>query len=324
MLWCGMRKAGIFFLKAGVSGLLVWMVVQRGGLEEIASRLARLPAATVVASLAIVAAQIALSAVRWRMAAAALGTAMPVPELLRIMAKAFFFNQTLPSTIGGDAYRIVAAHRLTGSLAKSVNGVVWDRIIGLAVLLAVVAATLPLLAGIAPPALIWALAGLAAAGLAGFAVVAAPVEWLERLLGRWAPARRLAEFVRAGHDVMHSGRLFAGIVIAALAAWALTVLNVLVIARGFSVPLGFLDFLVLVPPVALLITVPISIAGWGLREGGFVMMLGLVGIGAPDAAAISIAMGLLLAVAGLPGGVLLLVQRSGASGTTASDQNSMT
>jgi hypothetical protein len=307
-----MKKARIIFsFKVAVSILLIWLVLEKSGIGRTIDRLADLSPTTVAAVLLVVWLQIALSAVRWRLVAGCLDSPPPLPVLLRAVPTAFFFNQTLPSTVGGDAYRILAARRVTASTALAVNGVIWDRVSGLAVLLVIIILTLPMLAAIAPAVLPWTLAGLAIAGLAGLAVVVGAAPWLDRMLSARPLIRPLASFVSAGHGVMTGGGRFAGILLVALAGWLLTVLNVLLIATGLAVPLGFLDCLILVPPVVLLVAVPVSIAGWGLREGGLMMTLGLVGVAAPDAVAISISMGLLLALAGLPGGILWLFDRPG-------------
>jgi hypothetical protein len=59
--------------------------------------------------------------------------------------------------------------------------------------------------------------------------------------------------------------------------------------------------------------IPISFAGWGVREGAMIMGLGGLGISEPNALAVSIAFGLLQLIVGLPGGALWLM-RSGAAG----------
>ncbi len=73
----------------------------------------------------------------------------------------------------------------------------------------------------------------------------------------------------------------------------------------------------LIPLVMVASAIPISVAGWGVREGAMVAALGLVGVGEAQAFAISLLLGLMLIVAGLPGGLLWL--RSRASPSDAHD-----
>jgi hypothetical protein len=55
--------------------------------------------------------------------------------------------------------------------------------------------------------------------------------------------------------------------------------------------------------------VPISIAGWGVREGAMVSAFGLVGLRAADALAMSIVFGLIVSLVGVPGGVIWALTR---------------
>jgi uncharacterized membrane protein YbhN (UPF0104 family) len=73
--------------------------------------------------------------------------------------------------------------------------------------------------------------------------------------------------------------------------------------------MSLLHFLVLVPPVLFLSMMPVSFAGWGVREGAMVAALSAVGVPAHQSLAMSIAYGLVNVVASLPGGVLWLVSR---------------
>jgi hypothetical protein len=108
------------------------------------------------------------------------------------------------------------------------------------------------------------------------------------------------------------------LVLLALSAIAqlLTVAAVFVLAHGFGLPLDFAAALAVVPAVILIAFVPLSFAGWGLREGASAIMLAFVGIAAEPAVAVSVLLGLGTLVAGLPGLILWLGQ-AGDSGRWA-------
>ena len=65
-----------------------------------------------------------------------------------------------------------------------------------------------------------------------------------------------------------------------------------------------LDCILLVPPVILVTVVPISIAGWGVREGAMVVAFGFIDVPASAAFAVSVLFGLTLAAASLPGSLI--------------------
>ena len=60
------------------------------------------------------------------------------------------------------------------------------------------------------------------------------------------------------------------------------------IAQSLSIEVSVLDCLVLIPPVILITTLPISIAGWGVREGAMVAAFAFVGVAEGDAFVMSI------------------------------------
>ena len=78
-------------------------------------------------------------------------------------------------------------------------------------------------------------------------------------------------------------------------------------AEALGMAIVPVDCLLLVPPIILFTMVPISLAGWGVREGAMVVGFGLVGVPAADALALSVTFGLVNAVTGLPGGLLWLI-----------------
>ncbi len=81
------------------------------------------------------------------------------------------------------------------------------------------------------------------------------------------------------------------------------------VADSLGIDLPFLSWVVIVPPVTLIQLVPVSLAGWGVREFGFVVVLAGFGIPAEAALATSLLVGLCLIIVGLPGGLLWLTGR---------------
>jgi uncharacterized membrane protein YbhN (UPF0104 family) len=102
--------------------------------------------------------------------------------------------------------------------------------------------------------------------------------------------------------------------LARLLAWGmLTHLNitfaVYVLGRALDLDIGWLDCLALVPPVLLASTLPISIGGWGVREGAMIAAFALIGVPSDGALVLSVLTGLAGMAAALPGGALWLLGR---------------
>ena len=98
----------------------------------------------------------------------------------------------------------------------------------------------------------------------------------------------------------------------------LTIIAAWTMAGLLGVAVKLTDCLIIIPPVVLIMMLPISIAGWGLREGAMVVGFGLVGVAPSDALAISVCCGLASVITGLPGGLLWLWNRQAPAPEAAS------
>jgi uncharacterized membrane protein YbhN (UPF0104 family) len=97
-------------------------------------------------------------------------------------------------------------------------------------------------------------------------------------------------------------------VIFALAALnqMLPVAAIWVLASGLNIPLAALDIALITFISTLAATIPISFAGWGIREGTLVYLLGLYGVSSDAAFALSVLYGLALTLSAAPGAFVLL------------------
>ena len=178
-----------------------------------------------------------------------------------------------------------------------------DRVTGLAILLFMIIAVLPLLAWrIERPA---AVAVLAAIGIAGCAAFLAFVFLPDRLTG-WLPlsgaqTRTFAVQLRAALF----GRALAPAVLSfGVLIHLSSITLVFLLGRAVDVPLGFLDCVMLVPPALLLAALPVSVAGWGVREGALAGGFALIGVPAAGVVTVSILYGLTAPAIGIVYGIV--------------------
>lgn len=239
-----------------------------------------------------------LSAWRWRTIVLRQGGALPWSEALRLFFIAMFFNQTLSTTIGGDAARVWMLHRDGAAVGTATGGIVLERVAGFLALVPLIlyaAITLPRTAE----------AGLIASGLIvlGIALPLLAASKFARAATPWIAA--IGRFAVSGREILLSASgllILAQSLIIHLGAGLATYL--LAEAAGASPGLGVC--LALTPPVLMLATLPISLGGWGPREAVLIWLFGLYGIAAEAALAVSVALGLLVMAAGLPGAALML------------------
>lgn len=290
-----------------MSGLLIWWLIGRVDLAPVLAGLSHVsPLPVVGASAALFAAALFL-AVRWNAINRLLLIILSRVRALRLTFIGLFFSQTLPSTIGGDVARVWFVYRDGVPVDRATSGVILDRLCALAALLAIVALSLPAsFELIGDPVARLSLPALVAFGIGGFAVLFALGGRWGAILDRWKVTRFVAVVARDARLVFAPRDGFVAIFASALAIHLLTVLAVWLLAQSVAADIPFLHCLIFVPPVVLISMIPISIAGWGLREGAMVVAFGFVGVPEADALVVSVLFGLTLIVVGLPGGLLWL------------------
>jgi uncharacterized membrane protein YbhN (UPF0104 family) len=272
----------------------------------------RLDPAWIAAAVAALGLQIVIGAIRWARIASDLGAPISVGRATRVSAIAAFLNQALPSTVGGDAMRIWLLGRTDRRWKAAIFSVILDRVAGVAFLAVIVAACLPW-----SLSLITAPTGRAAVLVIGLGGVAAiPVIFVLGLV-RPGPRLRAWRVVRSGLEVAAAARaaLFRPNRIGTMAVLSivihmLTVACAWFLAKAIAVPPDPMNVLILIPPVMLVSMVPVSIGGWGIREGTMVLAFSYAGIGRSEALSISVLMGLTSLLVGVAGGLFWIAERN--------------
>lgn len=278
---------------AGIVGVLVWW----SGPQAVLDALAALQAGPVLAALGFGVVTTACSAWRWCLVARGMGMRLSLPRAVADCYQALFLNAVLPAGMLGDLHRAVGHGRRAGDVGRGVRAVVFERLVGLVVLVGVAAAVLAV-----EPTLLGVLGDLVpGAGWIGIlALVALPVlGWLLR--GRLRPmAADVRAVVRAG-----SAPGIVGLSVVALAGYLATFV---VAARAVGATAPVTQLLPLLVLALLVMALPLNVGGWGPREAVAAVGFGAVGLGAEQGFAAAVAYGVLCMVACLPGGAVLLLR----------------
>lgn len=298
------RRRGAFWLKVLLTAAVLAVILLNVDWVEAAARLAKANFWLLAAAFATLAVSIVLAACRWSLIAGLHGVRLSRGAAVRLTLAAQFFGQVLPSTIGADVVRSWLATRLDLPAFPVVASVIVDRLcglVGLALLILVGLPRLLTLAGVKNGLLVAMAALLVAVGMAG-AVMLLLLFGRIRLSGLAARIRdTLVGSARAIASTKGMGAVAASVVIQALA-----VLSVLLIAWSVDLPLGLVDGFATVPAAMLIAFIPVTVNGWGLREGAMITAMGLVGISSADALVVSVLFGAALLLAALPGSIAWL------------------
>lgn len=300
--------------KAAITIIIIWLLFSHIDLAPVASRLLHLGPLGIILSILPFVVQMILGAERWRIICNRLGVALRFVPSLQIVTIGMFFNQTLPSSVGGDAMRVWLLMRDRVTFGKAVNTVLCDRVFALVVLIGLSTVTLPLFyEHVADPNARFGVTAFIVIGLVGFTVFLAFGTQLAHLLRRWKFSHPLGELAHDFHRLFTTPTVTLSLLVWSLTIHLLTIIAAWVIANVLMIDAPLTDCLVIIPAVVLITMLPVSIAGWGVREGAMVVGFGLVGVLPSDALAISICFGLASIIVGLPGGLLWLWNRQATS-----------
>jgi uncharacterized membrane protein YbhN (UPF0104 family) len=305
-----MRSLAFIAVKLAISALLIYLATRRINIEVISERLSRLNYGWLAAAVAVALLQAFLLAIRWQRIVLMCGAVLSSRRAIRFAMIGAFFSQVLPSTVGGDAARILLLARSSAGWRIAAYSVLLDRFVGVLVLaLLVVAGLYWSFCLIANPLGRLALLSVGFGSLAGGAVFLMAGSW-PRLL-RWTTTRPLFELSLLGRQILLSHNGSPMILVVSLLIHLLTALCAWSIAHGVAAQLEYFDALLLVLPVMLIATIPISIAGWGVRESALVLAFTYAGLAGEDGLAVSVLLGFAQFAIGLIGGVVWLANSEG-------------
>ena len=297
------------FTKLSISLLLIAILVTQLDGKAAFDRLVQLSPLTAMATIGCFFLQALLMSWRWRLLLRIIGFPLSFKETTRNLMIGLFFNQTLPSSIGGDVARVLLVSQRGIPMTRAATSVMFDRACGLFTLLILaLAGQLILPIHLKIESLEYAIYGIAVFSSATGLVVF----FFDRLLQpfqRWRVFRFMSQIALDGHTIFMQLGPSIKIFIISLTAQLMMLFGVYILARGLQIEVEFGWILATMPVVFLIMAIPISIAGWGVREGIMVVVLGTLGIASSQALALSILLGLMLAAVGLPGGALWAFNR---------------
>jgi uncharacterized protein (TIRG00374 family) len=263
--------------------LIVWLIL-RADLPSVAAALADVVWFWFVAAVLLHVSGVFLTAWRWGILLGAQGLNVPVLYLARSYLIASFFNYFLPTSVGGDVYRAYDIGTQTGKPERALGVLLVERVSGLF--------TLVLLAILATP---WAARVFGSLPLTMAPIALGVLFLLGALLLFWDSfvrqagrvfdlplLARLKHRVREVHEAIvafrHHKQAFGFAFLVGLLLQLNFVVHHYFLARALGIEVSLGTFLFLVPLISVLLLLPASINGIGLRENAFVLLLGRLGV----------------------------------------------
>jgi uncharacterized protein (TIRG00374 family) len=298
-----MKARVLFWLKIGVSIGLLGYLLYLIDLDDLLAQLRKLKLGWLVPAYILLLGQMGISALKWQRILRSDGVPMRLPFLFRTNLIGGFISLFLPTSFGGDVYRVVAARGVNQDLAKSTSSVVFDRLSGFFALISIC-----MVGYVALPeepfgplvVLIYVV------GVGGFLISSS--DMAIGLISRVPNviAQKSVKILTSFRNYRRNRRLLAIVLLLAFAfQFNVVIINkIYTIALGIDVPFSVL--VVIVPLIYLTEALPISINGLGVRESAFAFFFALNGLTVEEGVAVSLLIVAERYLLGVLGGSLLL------------------
>ena len=306
-------KFAFALLKLSITASLCYWLFSRIDAESLRINLQQLGVFAIIAGVLLHFVVFVVGAFRWWMLLTHTHTATPFHRALPSYYLGVFFNNLLPTGIGGDTVRILHL-RVRGISTKSlVSSTVMDRAIGLSTVAimglcgVLIPNDLPI-----PNHTKVVLVTIFVIGLLGAAVMMSnhSVRFIEALAQKYRHTRVrawLLDMILTCYSYRTTKSRIALAYIVSIIGQSLITLVYYILGRGLGLDLSIATYFVAIPAVFLAATLPVSIGGLGIREGTLVGMLVAAGANLQLAISLSLVYLLVLWISALPGALVLLL-----------------
>ena len=300
LLWSG--------LKIIVSIVLICIVFWKLDLRAAWEKSQQLSGVVILVVLSMFFLQTCIAALRWWIILRHQQFGIDLMNSLRICFIGAFFNQLLPSSFGGDVARVWYLYRAGFRKGNSVVTVLSDRVYGMLTLVCCAAFSFPVLIyySIGRQALI----GVFLLIMCAFSALCAAfcLDRLPKWMQLWPLIRHLGSLSQSMRAITADRRAIIPLLGLSFLVHAVTILASSILIGAVAPGFNILLCAALIPVIMLVSMTPISIAGWGVREGAMVYGLGLAHVPSEAALIVSIFIGISLAAVGIVGGLMLFLQ----------------
>jgi uncharacterized membrane protein YbhN (UPF0104 family) len=300
-----MRQILLSALKILISAALLFLALRKVNLFDLASRIDINSLGWIGLAIAVTFLQIFVGALRWHEISAECGAPLTPRQAMRFNTIGTFFNQTLPSSIGGDAVRLWLVARGGAGWRAATYSIFVDRAIGLIALAIIIVASLPW-----SYSLIHDPDGRSALLLVDFAALGAGLGFLLLgnlpwpLLKSWWLTHHLYACSAVANRVIFSRKHGPKIAVLSILVHVLAVVIAWCVVKSIAAPVLFSQTFQLIPPVMLITMLPVSIAGWGLREATMGLAFGYAGLATNEGVNVSLLFGAVAFIVGAIGGLV--------------------
>ncbi|WP_180131138.1 lysylphosphatidylglycerol synthase transmembrane domain-containing protein [Rhodoferax sp. BLA1] len=299
-------------IRLAISVLLILWLGWHLDLSALSQRLTTLDSFWVAMSFVTVLAAVLISAWKWGLILTTRGFALPYTRLLRHYFVGLFFNNVLPTTVGGDAVRAWETSKDTGETPEAIGSVVTERLIAGMALGVTALLGLPFMAF--SPRLLGLVGLFLVIDVALVALFLLP-KVAEGIVGKLVPPRlsslheNIHQTVQVVRATLKNRRLFIKVALYSVAFQILVAAVNACIFKAMGVPVTLAQCVIFTPMIFTVTMLPISLSGFGVREAAYWYFFSQVGVSQADAVAASLLFFVIVGVSSLPGALLFSLKR---------------
>ena len=296
-----LNKHVFFLLKILVSLVVVFVLYSNANADAFVALIVNMDLSVVLIAMFIQLSHVFLAAYRWKFILERMFVKVDYVDILSFQWAGYFFNQAMPSSVGGDAFRIYYLQKNdSSSLRNSAISVLLDRIVGVIGLAILVIVTAPIMfLAVSDGVVRWGMIALISIVVLSIGLFFALGSVAEKFL-RW----KIVNFVHSisvyGRRMFSSNKVGVELIVVSLLIHVNLIVSIIVLSYSMGLNIEVLHIFIVVPIATLLMIIPISIAGWGIREGAMVVGLGYYAVPTESALALSVVYGIVMIVVSLP------------------------
>ncbi len=303
-------------ISAGLVGFLLWQL----NLADLTEKFAGFdPYWTAIAFLTVFAA-VVVSAWKWGLILRERGYPLAYPRLLRHYFVGLFFNNVLPTTVGGDAVRAWETTKDTGEVPEAMGSVVTERLIAGVALGFTALLGLPFVDASPKLLLLVALFLVIDLVLVGLFMVPKVAEGIvvKLLPPRFAGLHTaVTNTVLVVRSTLKNPKLFIKITLLSIVFQIFVAAVNACIFKAMGVPVTLAQCLIFTPMIFTVTMLPISLSGLGVREAAYWYFFAQIGVSQVDAVVASLAFFIIVGISSLPGAPLFVLNRKRRNALTA-------
>lgn len=310
------RQILIQSFKIIISGFLIGFLLHKIGIHKVATYIGTANIYWLGGALSLFTASHFLGSFQWKLLLSSESIQIPWKKIVSFYFVGLFFNNFLISGLGGDFFRMIDVRRYAKNGTGAVSTVFLDRFAGLFVLSAMSLLTAPLVlireesrSYLEMPFAILVTGWIFVLFFLFNKKFARPFAWLLKKIIPEGITAKVREVYQKIHNFGRNKKLLFKIIIISFVIQSARIMTHYLLGKSLGIRISPLYFFLIIPMVAIMASLPISLGGVGVREQSGVVLFGIVGVSALQAFSMEFLAYLVAVVSSIPGGIVFMLRR---------------